>query len=134
MFNFEENIEEGMIQVVPDRGQIDPGDTQRVDITLSPNMARTFDRSVIKANIRGGKMIQLKLAGKSLIPTMKMEQKSFSFQEVAVGATQCEPMTIINNSTITATAVLDFGANLDLRARNPNPGSKIKVVAQNNDF
>ena len=116
VFNFDENIEEGMIQVVPDRGQIDPGDSQRVDITLSPNVAKSFDRSVIKANIRGGKMIQLKLAGKSLIPTMKMEQNSFSFQEVAVGATQCEPMTIINNSTITATAVLDFGANLDFQA------------------
>jgi hypothetical protein len=114
VFIFEDgDLEQSGISITPDRGRLEPGETQRVDINVVPPGPMSYNKSVIHCGVRGGKSIKIALGGIALVPTLELQETSFDFGKIALGGSHCVPVTIINRSSIAANMVLDFGPDSD---------------------
>jgi len=92
-----------------------PGEKVAITLSFIPRYAMSYDNLSISAKIRGGKQINVKFNGSSMIPQLELCQKDFSFGTVAIGCEYRLPLTIVNKTAITTTLVLDLNAYPDFK-------------------
>jgi hypothetical protein len=65
-------------------------------------------KSEIQINIRGGKPLKIPVIVNSIAPEIYIEEKSIDFGGITFGDSKTLPLTIINESDITAKVILDM--------------------------
>eukprot|EP01038_Epipyxis_sp_PR26KG_P008960 gene8960-12082_t len=98
------------IQVSPLVESILPGESSQLTISITPKSAISYDNMGLSARVRGGKQINLKLTGSSIIPKLEFPVNDFAFGSVATSSQHCLPFSISNKTSIATTLILDLNA------------------------
>ena len=84
-------------------------------------------RTEIVVNIRGGKPLRIPVIINSIVPDIYIEEKNVDFGGITFGDSKTLPLTIINESNITAKVILDMRElpEFDLILPDPNPDDDV---------
>lgn len=98
------------IQATPATSSLPIGGVQEVSLFITPKQARNYDNTLVTFKVRGGKTLNLRLQGQSIVPDVEIIEESFKFGNVTVSSVNKLPLTIKNNSPILATLILDLNS------------------------
>ena len=131
---FVDNLDDALgIRVNPERGIIPPGESIRMEVIVTPKKAMSYDNAHLSVSIRGGKAIDIKFSGESVVPMLEMKEKDFSMGWVAVGSEYRMPMTITNKATIAACLILDLTNYQDFKPSINLPGAYAEITSEQSD-
>lgn len=65
-------------------------------------------KTEIVVNIRGGKPLRIPVIVNSIVPEIYIEEKTIDFGGITFGDSKILPLTIVNESNITAKVILDM--------------------------
>jgi len=95
------------LTIMPRKGRIQ-GDGRCVfTVSFHSNKEKNYDSQIV-VNIRGGKQLILPVRAHAMIPDLQIEEERISFGGVTFGDQKVLPITIMNNSDITAKLELDI--------------------------
>ena len=97
------------MQVVPERGHIPAGGNVDVQIWTSPQKPMKFDIGIPLVT-SGSRPMTIPVTGESMIPELVIEQDEFDFKSIYIGGAGRLPMTICNQSIISATLIVDLSS------------------------
>jgi hypothetical protein len=108
-------------KIEPSEGCINPGESAELKMIITPRIARSYDNLTLTAKIRGGKSINLKIHGTSIVPDVELTEQSFRFGAVTVESLYRMPFNLSNKSSIAATLILDLSSFPDFAPVLINP-------------
>ena len=120
VFHVENDDEEIVIQ--PRKGRI-PGDSKCIfTVNFFSAVPKTFESEVV-VNIRGGKQLRLPIRAQAIVPNIYIEERAIDFGGVTFGDQRVLPLTIINDSDITAKVELDIREYREFEIILPDPNA-----------
>lgn len=108
------------------KGKI-PGDSKYpFKISFMSNQVKQL-RTEIVVNIRGGKPLRIPVIVNSIVPEVLIEEDKIDFGGITFGDQKTLPISIINNSDITAKVILDMREwpEFDFMLPDPNPDDDV---------
>ncbi|QDZ22861.1 hypothetical protein HOP50_09g54090 [Chloropicon primus] len=95
------------MQVIPERGHIPAGGSVDVEIWTSPQKPMKFQVG-IPIVTSGSRPLTIPVTGESMIPELVLAQDEFDFKSIYIGGAGRLPMTICNQSIISASLIVDL--------------------------
>lgn len=105
IFHVECNDEE--LSVWPLKGKIQPDQRFAFTVDFISPVEKDFESEIL-VNVRGGKQLRLPIRARVIRPDVYIEEKIIDFGGVTFGDQKMMPVTIINNSDISAKLRLDI--------------------------
>lgn len=114
------------LKIFPLKGKINGDQKQAFTVSYQSNTPKEFSSEIV-VNIRGGKQLRLPVKAKSIVPDIYIEESAIDFQGVTIGDQKELPVTIINNSDITAKLILDIRdyPEFEIILPDPNPDDDV---------
>ncbi len=95
------------LTIFPLKGKIQGDSKLAFKVSFFSATPKTF-KSEIVVNIRGGKPLKIPVIVNAIVPEIFIEEKNIDFGGVTFGDSKMMPLTIINESDITAKLILDI--------------------------
>ena len=95
------------LTIHPREGKIQGEQRTTLTVSFLSNREKEFDSQIL-VNIRGGKQLMLPVRARAIIPDVIIEEEKVDFGGVTFGDQKVLPITIMNNSDITAKLELDI--------------------------
>ena len=95
------------MQVIPERGHIPAGGGVDVEIWTSPQKPMKFEIG-IPIVTSGSRPLTIPVTGESMIPELVIDQDEFDFKSIYIGGAGRLPLTIRNQSIISAQILVDL--------------------------
>ena len=89
------------------KGKIQGGSKFALKVSFTSNQVTSL-KSEIVVNIRGGKPLRIPVLVNSIVPEIFIEEKQIDFGGITFGDQKTLPLTIVNESDITAKVILDM--------------------------
>jgi hypothetical protein len=122
------------VRITPEKGVIPPGETVRLEVSVTPKVAMSYDNAQgLTVSIRGGKPISIKFSGESVIPSLEMKETEFVMGPVAVGSEYRLPFTLVNKSSIAASMILDLTSYQDFKPSISVPKAYAEITHEQYD-
>lgn len=124
VFMIENDDEE--IEIKKKYGRILPESKYVISVSFYSPVPKNYESEIV-VNIRGGKQQRLPVRAQSIVPEIFIEERTIDFGGVTFGDQKVLPLTIINNSDITAKLELDIRdyKEFEIILPDPNPDDDI---------
>lgn len=106
------------MNINPVKGRIGMDNSEPITVTIQSNEEMAINHELV-ALIRGGQPQKLLLQGQVIVPKVHIQQEDFDFGEVLYDNTASLPLTISNESDITAHLLLDLRSRVGIVERPP---------------
>lgn len=127
VFHIENNDDEIVIQ--HKKGRI-MGDSKFITtVSFYSSTPKNYESEII-VNVRGGKQLRLPVRANAIIPDIFIEEKTVDFGGVTLGDQKILPLTIINESDITAKIELDIRDYPEFEIIPPEPNADDDVHSE----
>jgi len=114
------------LTIFPLKGKIQGDSKLAFKVSFFSATPKTF-KSEIVVNIRGGKPLKIPVIVNAIVPEIFIEEKNIDFGGVTFGDSKMMPLTIINESDITAKLILDIRdyPEFEIVLPEPNPDDDV---------
>lgn len=95
------------LQIFPLKGKIQGDSKFAFKVNFFSNQVKQI-KSEIVVNVRGGKPLRMPVVINSIVPEIYIEEKAIDFGGITFGDQKTLPITIVNESDISAKLILDM--------------------------
>ena len=117
------------LTIFPLRGKIQGDQKFPFRISFKSDKVKQL-RTEIVVHIRGGKPLRIPVLVNSIIPEIFIEEREIDFGGITFGDSKTLPLTIVNNSNITAKVILDMREHTEFDFILPEPSPDDDVQSE----